>query len=109
MLLLSCSNLSRGYDATPLFEHVSFEIHAGERIGFVGPNGAGKTTLLRVASGLLSPMSGRMTMDGKVTEFPIPSYDSQPRAMVTHPDGSIWFVETSTNALGRIDKNGNIT
>jgi virginiamycin B lyase len=29
--------------------------------------------------------------------------------MVTHPDGSIWFVETSTNALGRIDRDGNIT
>src|ERR1700730_13159363 len=52
---------------------------------------------------------GRMTMDGKVTEFPIPSHDSQPRAMVSHPDGSIWFVETSTNALGRIDRNGKIT
>ena len=29
--------------------------------------------------------------------------------MVTHPDGSIWFVETSTNALGRIDRDGTIT
>src|SRR5260370_16898532 len=52
---------------------------------------------------------GRMTMDGKVTEFRIPSHDSQPRATVTHPDGSIWFVETSTNALGRIDRAGRIT
>ena len=52
---------------------------------------------------------GRMTVDGKVTEFPIPSHDSQPRAMVTHPDGSIWFVETSTNALGRVDRDGRIT
>ena len=48
-------------------------------------------------------------MDGKVTEFPIPSHDSQPRATIAHPDGSIWFVETSTNALGRIDRDGRIT
>ena len=39
MLLLSCTDLSRGYDATPLFEDVAFELHAGERVGFVGPNG----------------------------------------------------------------------
>src|SRR5579885_912066 len=58
MLLLSCSNLSRGYDATPLFEHVSFELHAGERVGLVGPNGAGKTTLLKVLAGLDDPDTG---------------------------------------------------
>ena len=33
---------------------------------------------------------------------------AQPRAMVTHPDGNIWFVETGANALGRIDRNGSI-
>ncbi|HXD87370.1 MAG TPA: ABC-F family ATP-binding cassette domain-containing protein [Urbifossiella sp.] len=62
MLLLSCSNLSRGYDATPLFEDVSFEIHAGKRIGFVGPNGAGKSTLLRILAGQDEPDSGKVTL-----------------------------------------------
>jgi ATP-binding cassette subfamily F protein 3 len=52
MLLLSCSRLSRGFDAGPLFENVGFELHAGERVGLVGPNGAGKTTLLRLLAGL---------------------------------------------------------
>ncbi len=58
MLLLSCTNLSRGYDATPLFEEVGFELHAGDRIGFVGPNGAGKTTLLKILAGIDEPESG---------------------------------------------------
>ena len=43
-------------------------------------------------------------MSGEVTEFAIPGADPQPRAMVTHPDGNIWFVETGANALGRIDR-----
>ncbi len=62
MLLLSCTDLARGYDATPLFEGVSFELHAGERVGFVGPNGAGKTTLLRVLSGEDEPDAGKVTL-----------------------------------------------
>src|SRR5687767_7538259 len=78
MLLLSCTNLSRGYDATPLFEDVEFEIHAGERVGLVGPNGAGKTTLLRILAGQDEPDSGKVTLHAgarlgllhQVAEFP---------------------------------------
>ncbi|MBA4063797.1 MAG: ABC transporter ATP-binding protein [Isosphaera sp.] len=62
MLLLSCTDVSRGYDATPLFEGVSFEVHAGDRVGFVGPNGAGKTTLLKILAGLDEPDSGKVTL-----------------------------------------------
>ncbi len=78
MLLLSCTNLSRGYDANPLFENVSFEVHTGERVGFVGPNGAGKTTLLRILAGLDEPDSGKVQLHAgarlgllqQVSEFP---------------------------------------
>src|SRR3954467_414730 len=52
MLLLSCSDLSRGFDAGPLFQNVGFELFAGERVGLVGPNGVGKTTLLKILAGL---------------------------------------------------------
>jgi ATP-binding cassette subfamily F protein 3 len=62
MLLLSCTNVSRGYDATPLFEDVSFELHAGERIGFVGPNGAGKTTLIRILAKQDEPDHGKVQL-----------------------------------------------
>jgi ATP-binding cassette subfamily F protein 3 len=51
MILLSCSGLSRGFDAGPLFEDVEFELYNGERVGLVAPNGAGKTTLLRILAG----------------------------------------------------------
>ena len=49
-----------------------------------------------------------MTLDGEVTEFAIPSRNSQPRAMARHPDGNIWFVETGANALGRLAPDGSI-
>jgi len=45
---------------------VSFEIPAGEIVGFLGPNGAGKTTTLKMLSGLLHPSSGEATVLGHV-------------------------------------------
>ena len=38
---------------------VSFEVPAGEVVGFLGPNGAGKTTTMRMLVGMLRPDSGR--------------------------------------------------
>jgi ABC-2 type transport system ATP-binding protein len=43
---------------------ISFEIGAGEIVGFLGPNGAGKTTTLKMLSGLLYPSSGEATVLG---------------------------------------------
>lgn len=58
MLLLSCSQLSRGFDAEPLFEGLGFELFSGQRVGLVGPNGVGKTTLMRILAGLDRPDTG---------------------------------------------------
>ena len=60
MLLLSCTELARGFDAGPLFEDLSFELFAGQRIGLVGPNGIGKTTLLKILAGLDQPDHGEV-------------------------------------------------
>jgi ATP-binding cassette subfamily F protein 3 len=61
-LLLSCENLSRGFDADPLFEDLSLEIYTGQRIGLVGPNGAGKTTLMKLLAGLDRPDTGEVRL-----------------------------------------------
>jgi len=45
---------------------VSFEVGAGEVVGFLGPNGAGKTTTLKVLSGLLHPTGGEARVLGHV-------------------------------------------
>ena len=43
---------------------ISFEIAAGEVVGFLGPNGAGKTTTLKMLSGLLYPTAGEARVLG---------------------------------------------
>lgn len=45
-------------------QDVSFQIGAGEIVGFLGPNGAGKTTTLKMLSGLLHPTSGSANVLG---------------------------------------------
>jgi ATP-binding cassette subfamily F protein 3 len=62
MLLLSCSGLSRGFDAGPLFHDLGFELFHGERVGLVAPNGAGKTTLMRILAGLDQPDTGEVRL-----------------------------------------------
>ncbi len=58
MLLLSCTELSRGFGADPLFADLELELYSGQRVALVGPNGAGKTTLLRLLAGRDEPDCG---------------------------------------------------
>jgi iron complex transport system ATP-binding protein len=44
---------------------VSLDVGRGGLVGVLGPNGSGKTTLLRLLGGLLTPVSGRITVEGR--------------------------------------------
>jgi ATP-binding cassette subfamily B protein len=44
--------------------HLSFELHAGEKLALVGENGAGKTTLVKLLARLYDPTEGRILLDG---------------------------------------------
>lgn len=45
---------------------VSFDIPAGEMVGYIGANGAGKSTTLKMLTGILTPTSGEVTVGGLV-------------------------------------------
>jgi len=44
--------------------HLSFKLHAGEKLALVGENGAGKTTLVKLLARLYDPTEGRILLDG---------------------------------------------
>ncbi len=57
---LQISNLSAGYDGTPILRDIDCTVADGEIVGVVGRNGVGKTTLLKSVMGLLTPDGGRV-------------------------------------------------
>ena len=48
-----------------VLDHVSVKVERGTVVGLLGPNGSGKTTLLRILSGMLSPQSGHVVLNGQ--------------------------------------------
>ena len=65
MSLISCDNLSLGYDGKEILHGLSFMVDQGEYLCVVGENGSGKSTLMRTILGLQSPLSGAVhTGDG---------------------------------------------
>ncbi len=64
--MLSISNLNFSYKKRggDLFHDLSLELTAGNIYGLLGKNGAGKSTLINLMTGLLTPKSGEVTLDG---------------------------------------------
>lgn len=62
--MLSIKNLTKKFGAFTAVNSISLEVNPGDTYGFLGPNGAGKTTTLKIISGLYSPTSGEVLIDG---------------------------------------------
>ncbi|MDY6051205.1 MAG: heme ABC transporter ATP-binding protein [Rothia sp. (in: high G+C Gram-positive bacteria)] len=63
--MISAQNLSYSYGTHQVIADVSFSTAPGQITGLVGPNGSGKSTLIRLLSGIMSPNSGTITIDGE--------------------------------------------
>ena len=62
---LAIEGLTAGYDRAAVIRNLDLTVAPGEVVALLGANGAGKTTTLRVISGLIKPMSGRVTFDSE--------------------------------------------
>jgi len=52
---------------------------------------------------------GRITTAGAITEYPVPTANSEPQSITAGPDGALWFTEYGGNKIGRITTAGVIT
>lgn len=65
MALLTCKDLSLGYDGHEIVHGLNFEVNAGDYLCIVGENGSGKSTLMKTILGLQAPVGGKvLTGDG---------------------------------------------
>jgi ABC-2 type transport system ATP-binding protein len=62
--LISVNNLTRRYGDFCAVNNISFELAAGDILGFLGPNGAGKSTTMQMLSGNLAPTLGEIHING---------------------------------------------
>ena len=65
MIELELKNVTKNFGGNRAVNDVTFSVSGAELIGMIGPNGAGKTTLTNMISGMLSPSSGSIFLNGK--------------------------------------------
>ncbi len=62
--VIHTEDLTKVFGDFTAVDHVSFNVKAGEIVGYLGPNGSGKTTTIRMLLGLLRPSSGKAEVLG---------------------------------------------
>ena len=63
--LLAVEQVTVSFGGNRALTDVDIDVRVGEVTGLIGPNGAGKTTLFNVITGMVTPTSGRIRLDGR--------------------------------------------
>ena len=99
-LLLQVKNISRKVSEKWIWENISFDLYAGQRIALSGTSGSGKSVLLRTIAGLdvlekgPSGEEGTISFSGKsITEWEMPEYRIKVGYVPQHPAFSDETVE----------------
>lgn len=110
---LSVEQASYAYAADPsqapsfTLEALSFQAKPGEIVAILGPNASGKSTLLQLISGVLEPLSGRVSLNGVAIHSLPPKTRAQRIALVQQESrllfpSRVWeFVMHGRHAHGR--------
>ncbi|MCY1704947.1 ATP-binding cassette domain-containing protein [Pannonibacter sp. SL95] len=67
--MLELTNIHKAFGGVVAIEDFSLTVRAGEIVALVGDNGAGKSTLIKIISGVYTPTSGSIALDGAPVQF----------------------------------------
>ena len=65
--MITIDRLTLSYGSQQVLKDCSLQVEAGSRVALMGPSGCGKTSLINVIAGLLTPDSGKVSVNGKVS------------------------------------------
>ena len=94
MAIITCQNLSLGYDGKEIVHDLNFEVHTGDYLCIVGENGSGKSTLMRTLLGLQPLLSGSVLIGGGLKRRQIGYLPQQTQIQRDFP-ASVWEVVLS--------------
>lgn len=63
--VLETTGIVKEFSGVRVLNNISLGIRRGEILGLIGENGAGKSTLIKIMSGIYTPTSGELRLDGK--------------------------------------------
>ena len=70
--IIEFKNITLSYGKRIILDNINFKISQGQIFGMLGPNGVGKSTIFNLITGLISPKSGIIKINGEdVTQYPI--------------------------------------
>ena len=70
--IIEFQNISLSYGNRLILDNISFKIHKGQIFGMLGPNGVGKSTIFNLITGLITPSSGKIKINGEeVNDYPV--------------------------------------
>ena len=112
-VLLSARSVVKSYGGIHALKGVNFDVHRGTVTTLFGENGAGKSTLMKILSGVETPTSGELILDGEPVEFSS-TVDARDRGIsIIHQELSlapnlsvrdnIFMGREITTALGTVD------
>ena len=107
MNILNIENISKIYGEKVIFDHASFGIQEGDKIGIIGINGTGKTTLLKMAAGLEEPDEGQIIKQNNLRIAYLPQNPQFPEnaTILSYIQDSEqqWKIESYLNKLGILE------
>jgi peptide/nickel transport system ATP-binding protein len=98
-VLLEVDKVDAGYGSLKVLHDIDLEVRRGRTVAVVGESGSGKSTLARVITGLLPPLSGSTTFDGR----PLPArLQDRPAALLRRIQMIYQMPDTALNPRRRV-------